>query len=228
MVGNKIIFIAFALGTVIGGVAGSVLTSSKGGECVRPASVEIVAEDVDGVTDQVEKEECDFKVEVAGAVARAGVVCVRKGELVDDALRKVGGVEKTMAAYKYVTQNLNLAKKLQEEEKIYVPYQNDVVCKKKEDWDKSPVEVAVITVGEVKEASKGSTSTDKTSNEVKLTTCVSINNASSTELETLTGVGPSTAAKIIVGRPYSKLDDLKNVSGIGDATYEKLKAQICL
>jgi competence protein ComEA len=58
--------------------------------------------------------------------------------------------------------------------------------------------------------------------------CISINNATLQELETLNGVGPSTAQKIIDGRPYTKIEDLLNVSGIGEATLNKFKDSICL
>ena len=60
---------------------------------------------------------------------------------------------------------------------------------------------------------------------------VSINNASLEELDTLPGVGPSIAQRIIEYRkeqPFTSLDDLKNVNGIGDKTFEKMKEQISL
>lgn len=57
---------------------------------------------------------------------------------------------------------------------------------------------------------------------------ISINNASSEELEKLTGVGPSTAGKIIASRPYSAIEDLKNVEGIGEKTYNNLVSEITL
>ena len=60
---------------------------------------------------------------------------------------------------------------------------------------------------------------------------VSINNASLEELDTLPGVGPSIAQRIIEYRkeqPFTSLDDLKNVKGIGDKTFEKMKEQISL
>ena len=60
---------------------------------------------------------------------------------------------------------------------------------------------------------------------------VSINNASWEELDTLPGVGPSIAQRIIEYRkeqPFTSLDDLKNVKGIGDKTFEKMKEQISL
>lgn len=52
---------------------------------------------------------------------------------------------------------------------------------------------------------------------------ININTATATELETLPGVGPSTAEKIIGGRPYSSVDDLLQVSGIGDKTLSQFK-----
>lgn len=60
---------------------------------------------------------------------------------------------------------------------------------------------------------------------------VSINSASLDELDTLPGVGPSIAQRIIDYRkeqPFRSLEDLKDVKGIGDKTFEKLKEQISL
>ena len=59
---------------------------------------------------------------------------------------------------------------------------------------------------------------------------VNINTADSAELQTLTGVGPATAEKIIAYREsngrFASIEEIKNVSGIGDKTYEKLKDYI--
>lgn len=54
---------------------------------------------------------------------------------------------------------------------------------------------------------------------------VDINTASLAQLDTLTGIGPTYAQRIIDGRPYSSLDDLLNVKGIGPATLQKIKDQ---
>ncbi len=54
-------------------------------------------------------------------------------------------------------------------------------------------------------------------------TRVSINSATIAELDTLPGVGPATAQKIVAARPFNEVDDLLNVSGIGPATLQKLR-----
>ena len=55
---------------------------------------------------------------------------------------------------------------------------------------------------------------------------VDINTASQAEIEDLPGIGPSIALKIIEGRPYGSIEDIKNVKGVGDALYEKIKDKI--
>jgi competence ComEA-like helix-hairpin-helix protein len=58
--------------------------------------------------------------------------------------------------------------------------------------------------------------------------CVNINTASKEELTILNGVGDSTAEKIIQGRPYTQVEDLLNVSGIGEATLAKFEDMACI
>jgi competence protein ComEA len=57
---------------------------------------------------------------------------------------------------------------------------------------------------------------------------ISVNSASATLLDTLPGVGPATAQRIIEGRPYNALEDLLEVKGIGEKTLEKLRPFITL
>jgi len=61
---------------------------------------------------------------------------------------------------------------------------------------------------------------------------VNINEATQTELETLPGIGPSTALKIIKYREengnYSSIEDIKNVNGIGDSKFNNIKDLICV
>ena len=61
---------------------------------------------------------------------------------------------------------------------------------------------------------------------------VNINSASSEELQTLSGVGPSTAQAIIDERTqngaFATVDDLMRVSGIGEKKLAKIKDSICV
>ncbi|RLG12301.1 hypothetical protein DRN73_03065 [Candidatus Pacearchaeota archaeon] len=54
---------------------------------------------------------------------------------------------------------------------------------------------------------------------------ININTASAEELDKIYGVGPKTAPKIINSRPFNSLDELINVSGIGEFTLQKIKDQ---
>jgi len=56
-------------------------------------------------------------------------------------------------------------------------------------------------------------------------TQIDINTASAEELDKIIGIGPAYAEKIIQGRPFESVDNLINVSGIGEKTLEKIKAQ---
>ncbi len=60
------------------------------------------------------------------------------------------------------------------------------------------------------------------------TTTISINTASANELDTLSGVGPVTAKKIIDKRPYTTLEDLVTKKAMGQSLFDKLKNQLTL
>lgn len=57
---------------------------------------------------------------------------------------------------------------------------------------------------------------------------VSLNSSSPAELDTLPGVGPVIAARIVENRPYARLEDLLKVPGIGPRTFERLSALVAL
>lgn len=77
--------------------------------------------------------------------------------------------------------------------------------------------------------SSGINTSNNTETEVE-NSKININTATQVELETIPGVGPSTATKIITYRDengsFQKIEDIKEVSGIGEAKFEKMKHYI--
>jgi competence protein ComEA len=96
-----------------------------------------------------------------------------------------------------VAKEINLARQLKEGEQLYIP--------------------------DVAEQKLIAAQTTKSSTATTTTRVININTATSADLQTLPSIGASTAEKIIQARPFSQIDDIKNVSGIGDATFSKIK-----
>lgn len=141
-------------------------------------------------------------VDVGGAVAAPQVVCVEEGARVFQAIDKAGG--KTENAD---LRNINLAQVCQDGEKIYVPTADEIA-------------------NAIAPGPETGSSTPAAGGKIN------INTASSEELQTLNGVGPGLAQRIIEYREtsgkFASVEDLKNVSGIGEKTFEKMKDMICV
>lgn len=165
--------------------------------------------------------ECSIFVDVSGAVKNPGVYCFDPGNRVVDAVQKAGGFVST-TSLAYVYRNLNLSKELSNSQKIYVPSNSELLCELKE-FTLKENEVMPVNAGE---ETTGQTTQDP--EEQAEEECININTATITELDSLNGIGLSTAQKIIDNRPYNSIEDILNVSGIGEATYEKFKDNICI
>ncbi|WP_025726649.1 helix-hairpin-helix domain-containing protein [Heyndrickxia ginsengihumi] len=163
--------------------------------------------DESNTADQSATENQDIYVDVKGAVNNPGVYKLSGNERVQDAIQDAGGFKKD------ADQNqVNLAQKVQDEMVVYVP------------------EVGENQLPTVNSASSSSAAEQGESSLQSSNNLVNINTADETELQTLTGIGPSKAAAIIEYREkngfFKKVEDLKNVSGIGDKTFEKIQSSI--
>lgn len=146
-----------------------------------------------------------IKIDVKGAVQLPGVFIADDGDRVIDLIDDAGGFHPDADRDK-----VNLAQLVEDQMVIYVP-------KIGEEAETLPQNAAATVSG----AAAGG-------NEDGM---VNLNTATETELMTLTGVGPSKAAAIIEYReksPFQSIEDLKNVSGIGDKTFEKLQDSITI
>jgi len=153
----------------------------------------------------------DVVVYVCGAVKSPGVVRIPAGARVADALALAGGPEARaeLAA-------VNLAAKVVDGQQIVVPERGATVAA-----GSSAGAAGGAASGSVVAAGGSATAPGAP---------VNINTASLEELDTLDGVGPATAQKIIDYRsasgPFKVVDDIKNVSGIGDAKFAAMKDSI--
>ncbi len=145
----------------------------------------------------------NITVEIAGAVEKPGVYKLKVGDRIDDLLISAGGINAS-ADREWVGKNINRAAKLADGQKLYIPSQSEVETAKKSEYNK--IDQAILGVS-------GSG-------------LVNINTASQKELESLNGIGPVYAQKIIEQRPYSSLEELVSKKIIPQKTYDKIKSNI--
>lgn len=164
---------------------------------------------VENKTTEVTEEDTKIKVYVTGEVNTPGVIELEEGARIQDAIEGAGGI-KAEANLK----DINLAYEVSDGEKIYIPNLAEA----------NGDETAEEQISS-ESSSSGTSSSTSSSNEK-----ININKATASELTTIPGVGESTAQKIIDYREqngkFKTIEDIKNVSGIGDSKYEKMKEYI--
>jgi len=149
------------------------------------------------------EEKAKIKIYITGEVVSPGVYELEENSRVEDAIHAAGGLTE-----KAVLTNVNLAYVLEDAAKIYIPNSND-------DEDTGII------------SSEISSSTPSNKNQK-----ININKANAQDLESVPGIGPSTAEKIVTYRnengKFSSIDDLKNVTGIGEKKFESIKDYISI
>ena len=147
-------------------------------------------------------------IHITGEVEEEGVIELEKGARISDAIEEAGGTTEEADL-----SNVNLAYSLSDGQKVKIPNINEK-------------EEEIIVVEE--KAGDNIIIEGNKSKEEK----ININKAAQTEIETLPGIGPSTALKIINYRnehgKFKNIGDIKNVSGIGDSKFENIKEYICV
>ena len=172
--------------------------------------------------EEPDEEKESIYVEVKGAVNSPGVYEMENGQIINDVINKAGGFLES--AY---TDIINLSKKISDELVIYVYTKSEY--KKNETKEKESNDSYLID-NAIKNNVSIITSNENNKENNSDSTLININIASITELITLPGIGEAKAKKIITYREengyFKTIDELKNVSGIGDATFEQLKTLI--
>jgi len=147
-------------------------------------------------------------IDVGGEVINPGVYTLDKEARINEALIVAGGLS-AKADRDWVEKNLNKAEKLVDGQKIYIPNVGE--------------ELGDRVVGRDVLQNVSTNSDNK---------IVRLNTATAEQLDTLSGIGPSIAQKIIDYRTknggFKNIEELKLVSGIGDKLFEKIKDNVGL
>lgn len=122
-------------------------------------------------------------IHISGEIKNPGVYEFKDDTRLAEIIELAGGLTEN-ADKQFVSEKLNLAQKLKDEQKIYIP--------------------SVVLSNSNNESINVSNTSD----------LVNINNASIDELDRLPGIGPATAQKIIDARPFESTEELLDVSGM--------------
>lgn len=180
---------------------------------------------------KIENENIDnknyFKVDIKGQVLTPGVYELEENSRIIDLINKAGGLKEDAN-----TNYINLSKKITDE-MVVIIYSNDEInkfrnTKKIETYDL--IESNNKCPNKVNNGCINNDSETIVLNEDIETKIVNINTADVSQLTNLPSIGESKALKIIEYRnsfgKFKTIDDLKNISGIGDSIIEKIKNYI--
>lgn len=158
-----------------------------------------------GAGDSQEAVEQMVYVHVCGAVQNPGVYALPMTSRVFEALEAAGGCTEEAAQ-----ESVNQARILTDGEELYIPKRDEILSGSQVMVDSLPV-----TADEPVKSAENK---------------ININTADVTELTSLNGIGTSRAQAIIDWREknggFSSIEEIKNIDGIADKTYEKLKDRI--
>ena len=189
--------------------------SSEGFAVVQPGDAEQAAGDGDAEAaadaGASQAAPAPLRVHVGGAVAAPGVYDLAEGARVLDAVEAAGGFAEGAAR-----DALNLARAVSDGEQVVVPSEADIAAQ----------EAVSAGAGGAAAGAGASAAAGGAGGKVN------INTASAAQLDTLPGVGASTAEKIVADReangPFKTVEDLKRASGIGDKKFAALADAICV
>ncbi|MEG3271219.1 helix-hairpin-helix domain-containing protein [Streptococcus suis] len=159
-------------------------------------------EQTEEISTEASEEPIQLVVDVKGAVAKPGLYTLEADARVNDAVEVAGGLTSQADP-----KSINLAQKLSDEAVVYVASKDE--------------NISVVT---------STTASSAMSQEEKNTSLVNLNTATEADLQTISGIGAKRAADIIAYREangsFKSVDDLNNVSGIGDKTMESIRPYV--
>lgn len=171
-------------------------------ETISEENIGQTKENVDNTLEETDQ----IIIHIAGEVKNPGIVKIKEGARIADIIEEAGGLTDNAN----IT-DINLAYIIEDGQKITIPSKEQEI----QEYISSD-----SGEGAIEETPKTNTSN----------TIININKASKEELQTLQGIGESTAQKIIDYREqngnFKQIEDIKNVPGIGDSKFEAIKENI--
>ncbi|WP_099810953.1 helix-hairpin-helix domain-containing protein [Streptococcus suis] len=159
-------------------------------------------EQTEETSTEVSEDPSQLVVDVKGAVEKPGLYTLEAGARVNDAVEAAGGLTSQADP-----KSINLAQKLSDEAVVYVASKDE--------------KISVVA---------STTASSAMSSEEKNTSLVNLNTATEADLQTISGIGAKRATDIIAYREanggFKSVDDLNNVSGIGDKTMESIRPYV--
>lgn len=189
---------------------------------------DLVIEDTKEVLD-VEKQETYYYVDIKGSITNPNIYQVEEGSRIADVIKMAGGLTDQAD-----TGVLNLSKKVNDEMVIII-YTKDEIAKFKDGGETIQEVIKYIeTDCECPDPAINGACIDNkvTQSESGIASKISLNAATKDELMTLSGIGDAKAQDIIDYRTsngeFKSIEDIKNITGIGDSIFDKIKDYITL
>ena len=164
--------------------------------------------------EETTEEEKKILIHITGEVNNPGVVSLKEGARIIDAINEAGGTTEKADLGK-----VNLAYILEDAQKVYIPSTNETENK----------DYVSESSGQITVATNSANDLIAKANEKIM---VNINTANEVELQRIPGIGETIAGRIVAYRKqngkYKTIEDIQNVSGVGASKFQKIKQYICV
>lgn len=165
----------------------------------------------------VNQKTSEVTCDIGGAVKNEGVYTLKNGARLNELIMAAGGLSRNAQL-----KNVNRALILKDQDKIHIPYRGEKVRGNQ----------IVLSVNESSNSPANNEGSEETpdAKEQEKSSKVNINTANAQELQKLNGIGEKKAELIVAYRQkngqFASIEDIKQISGIGDKTFAALKDQL--
>lgn len=165
----------------------------------------------------VNQKTSEVTCDIGGAVKNEGVYTLKNGARLNELIMAAGGLSRNAQL-----KNVNRALILKDQDKIHIPYRGEKVRGNQ----------IVLSVNESSNSPSNNEGSEETpdAKEQEKSSKVNINTANAQELQKLNGIGEKKAELIVAYRQkngqFASIEDIKQISGIGDKTFAALKDQL--